>query len=59
MKAWVAWMDKWMPGANKADANHVYGYAVANLMLEIVHYLLVTLITVEPERRPHRSGKPF
>ena len=33
-KAWVAWMDKWMPGANKADANHVYGYAVANLMLE-------------------------
>jgi len=33
-KAWVAWMDKWMPGANKADANHVYGYAVANLMHE-------------------------
>ena len=33
-KAWVAWMDKWMPGANKADANHVYGFAVANLMLE-------------------------
>ena len=34
MKAWVAWMDKWMPGANKADANHVYGYAVSNLMHE-------------------------
>ncbi len=33
-KAWVAWMDKWMPGANKADANHVYGFAVANLMHE-------------------------
>ena len=33
-KAWVAWMDKWMPGANKADANHVFGYAVSNLMLE-------------------------
>jgi len=25
MKAWVAWMDKWMPGGNKSDANHVYG----------------------------------
>ena len=33
-KAWVAWMDKWMPGANKADANHVYGYAVSYLMTE-------------------------
>ncbi len=33
-KTWVAWMDKWMPGANKADANHVFGYAVANLMAE-------------------------
>ena len=29
MKAWSAWMDKYMPGANKADANHIYGYAVA------------------------------
>jgi branched-chain amino acid transport system substrate-binding protein len=34
MKAWRAWMDKNMPGANKADANHVYGYAVAFLMTE-------------------------
>jgi branched-chain amino acid transport system substrate-binding protein len=33
-KAWVAWMDKWMPGANKADANHVFGFAVASLMHE-------------------------
>ncbi|WP_425066363.1 ABC transporter substrate-binding protein [Reyranella sp.] len=33
-KAWSVWMDKWMPGANKADANHVFGYAVSNLMLE-------------------------
>ncbi len=33
-KAWVAWMDKWMPGANKADANHVFGYAVSTLMHE-------------------------
>jgi branched-chain amino acid transport system substrate-binding protein len=34
MKGWAAWMDKWMPGANKADANHVFGYAVAILMHE-------------------------
>ncbi len=33
-KGWVAWMDKWMPGANKADANHVFGYAVSTLMHE-------------------------
>jgi len=34
MKAWGAWMDKWMAGANKADANHVFGYAVSSLMHE-------------------------
>jgi branched-chain amino acid transport system substrate-binding protein len=34
MKTWSVWMDKWMPGANKADANHVYGYAVSFLMTE-------------------------
>jgi branched-chain amino acid transport system substrate-binding protein len=34
MKTWSAWMDKNMPGANKADANHVYGYAVSFLMCE-------------------------
>jgi branched-chain amino acid transport system substrate-binding protein len=34
MKTWRAWMDKNMPGANKADANHVYGYAVSFLMTE-------------------------
>ena len=34
MKAWRAWMDKNMPTANKADANHIYGYAVAALMTE-------------------------
>ncbi|MEA2815344.1 MAG: branched-chain amino acid transport system substrate-binding protein [Rhodospirillaceae bacterium] len=34
MKAWRAWMDKNMPSANKADANHIYGYAVAALMTE-------------------------
>ena len=34
MKAWRAWMDKNMLSANKADANHIYGYAVAALMTE-------------------------
>jgi branched-chain amino acid transport system substrate-binding protein len=34
MKAWRAWMDKNMPSANKADGNHIYGYAVAVLMTE-------------------------
>jgi branched-chain amino acid transport system substrate-binding protein len=34
MKAWSAWMDKSMPGANKADANHIFGYAASFLMHE-------------------------
>jgi branched-chain amino acid transport system substrate-binding protein len=34
MKTWRAWMDKYMPSANKADANHIYGYAVTYLMAE-------------------------
>jgi len=34
MKAWRAWMDKNMASANKADANHIYGYSVAALMTE-------------------------
>jgi branched-chain amino acid transport system substrate-binding protein len=34
MKTWRAWMDKNMPSANKADANHIYGYSVAFLMTE-------------------------
>ncbi len=32
MKTWRAWMDKWMSGANKGDANYVYAYSVAFLM---------------------------
>ena len=32
MKAWREWMAKYMPGANQADANHIYGYAVSFLM---------------------------
>jgi ABC-type branched-subunit amino acid transport system substrate-binding protein len=34
MKTWRAWMDKHMPQANKADANHIYAYAVSYLMTE-------------------------
>jgi branched-chain amino acid transport system substrate-binding protein len=34
MKTWRAWMDKNMPGANKADASHLYAYAVVSLMHE-------------------------
>ena len=32
MKAWRAWMDKYMPGANQGDANYVYAYSVSFLM---------------------------
>jgi branched-chain amino acid transport system substrate-binding protein len=36
MKTWQAWMDKWMADYNKADVNHIYGYAVAFLMTETI-----------------------
>jgi branched-chain amino acid transport system substrate-binding protein len=32
MKAWRAWMTKYMPGANQDDGNYIYAYAVSNLM---------------------------
>jgi len=32
MKTWRAWMDKYMPGANKTDANYVFAYSVSFLM---------------------------
>ncbi|MBS0521196.1 MAG: ABC transporter substrate-binding protein [Proteobacteria bacterium] len=34
LKAWTAWMDKYMPSANKGDANYVYAYSVSFLMHE-------------------------
>ena len=34
MKVWRAWMDKYMPGGNQADANYIYGYGVSFLMHE-------------------------
>jgi branched-chain amino acid transport system substrate-binding protein len=32
MKMWRTWMDRWMPSANKADANYIYAYSVSFLM---------------------------
>ena len=34
MKKWIAFLDKYMPGANKADANIVYGYGVAQTLVK-------------------------
>jgi branched-chain amino acid transport system substrate-binding protein len=36
MKMWRAYMAKYMPQANQADANYVFAYAVATLMREIL-----------------------
>jgi len=32
LKAWRAWMAKYMPGANLQDVNYVYAYSVSFLM---------------------------
>ncbi|HEY6982192.1 ABC transporter substrate-binding protein [Reyranella sp.] len=34
MKAWHAWMAKYMPGGNLGEVNYVYAYSVAFLMTE-------------------------
>jgi branched-chain amino acid transport system substrate-binding protein len=34
MKEWRAWMGKNMPGASLADANYIFAYSVATLMVE-------------------------
>ncbi len=36
MIAWNAFMDKYMPGADKSDGNHVYGYANTNTLIEVL-----------------------
>ncbi len=36
MKKWAAFLDKYMPGANKTDANLVYGYGVAQTMVKVL-----------------------
>ncbi len=34
MKTWREWMTKYMPGANQADGNYVFAYAVATMLRE-------------------------
>jgi branched-chain amino acid transport system substrate-binding protein len=36
MKAWSAFMDKYLPGANKADSMAVYGYVTAQALVQIL-----------------------
>lgn len=36
MKEWVAFMDKWNPGADKADAFNIYGYALARTIVQVL-----------------------
>jgi branched-chain amino acid transport system substrate-binding protein len=36
MKAWSAWMDKYLPGADRTNTNYVYGYAVSFTMAEVL-----------------------
>ncbi len=36
MKDWVAFMDKWNPGADKSDGFNIYGYALARTMVQVL-----------------------
>ncbi len=36
MKKWHAFIDKYMPGANKADSGHVYGYGAAQTLHKVL-----------------------
>jgi branched-chain amino acid transport system substrate-binding protein len=36
MKAWEAWMDKYMPGADKTNGNYIYAYNVAYTMVQVL-----------------------
>lgn len=36
MKTWSAFMDKYLPGANKADSMNVYGYVTAQALVHIL-----------------------
>ena len=35
-KKWIAFIDKYMPGANISDANLVYGYSAAQTMVQVL-----------------------
>jgi branched-chain amino acid transport system substrate-binding protein len=36
MKDWLAFMTKYMPGSSQTDANSVYGYSVAQTMVQVL-----------------------
>ena len=36
MIAWNAFMDKYLPGSDKSDGNHVYGYANSHTLIEVL-----------------------
>jgi ABC-type branched-subunit amino acid transport system substrate-binding protein len=36
VKAWNAFMDKYMPGVDRTDSNIVYGYSVAQTLVEVL-----------------------
>ena len=36
MKAWNAWMDKYLPGADKSSSFYTYGYAVGYTMEQVL-----------------------
>jgi ABC-type branched-subunit amino acid transport system substrate-binding protein len=36
VKDWIAFMDKYMPQADKTDSNIVYGYAVAQTLIQVL-----------------------
>ena len=36
MKAWNAFMDKYMPDGDKSDANYAYGYSVTRTMVQVL-----------------------
>jgi branched-chain amino acid transport system substrate-binding protein len=36
MKRWSAFLDKYMPDANRADSNHIYGYGAAQTLIRVL-----------------------
>ena len=36
MKAWTAFMDKYVPGGDKSDSSYIYGYSVTRTMVQVL-----------------------
>ena len=36
MKAWNAFMDKYMPDGDKSDCSYIYGYSVSRTMVQVL-----------------------